>query len=84
MKECGADDVLIDSSGSIADEVKKLTGGKGADKCVELVGGPTLMDSCKALGPDGVISMIGCVSGEWTCKEFDPMGSLAPRKVSRD
>ncbi|KIJ62780.1 hypothetical protein HYDPIDRAFT_93577 [Hydnomerulius pinastri MD-312] len=81
VRDCGADDVLVDSSGSVAEEVKKLTGEKkGADKCVELVGGPTLMDSCKALSLDGVISMIGCVSGEWTCKEFDPMASLAPRK----
>ncbi|KAH7913203.1 hypothetical protein BJ138DRAFT_1082016 [Hygrophoropsis aurantiaca] len=76
----GADEVIVDTSGSIADEVKKLTGGKGVDKCVELVGGPTLPDSCASLAPDGTVSMIGCVSGEWTCKNFDPMACLAPRK----
>ncbi|KAH7916863.1 GroES-like protein, partial [Leucogyrophana mollusca] len=80
VRECGADDMIIDTSGAIADEVKRLTGGKGADKCVELVGGPTLADSCASVGPEGVVSMVGCVSGEWTCKEFDPMSNLAPRK----
>ncbi|EGN99162.1 hypothetical protein SERLA73DRAFT_53829 [Serpula lacrymans var. lacrymans S7.3] len=79
MRASGADYALIDS-GSIADKVKKLTGGKGATKCVELVGGPTVVDSCASLGPEGVISMIGCVSGEWVCKEFDAMTCLAPKK----
>ncbi|KAH7884702.1 chaperonin 10-like protein [Phlebopus sp. FC_14] len=80
MRECGVDDVIVDTSNSVLEAVNALTGNKGADKCVELVGGPTLQDSCKAVGPDGVIGMVGCVSGEWTCKEFDYFASLAPRK----
>ncbi|OJA17369.1 hypothetical protein AZE42_03892 [Rhizopogon vesiculosus] len=79
VRACGADDVILDR-GSVAEEVKRFTGGKGADKCVELVGGPTLADSCMSLAPEGVISMIGCVSGEWKCREFDPMMCLAPGK----
>ncbi|OAX43136.1 GroES-like protein [Rhizopogon vinicolor AM-OR11-026] len=78
-RACGADDVILDR-GSVAEEVKRFTGGKGADKCVELVGGTTIADSCVSLAPEGVISMVGCVSGEWTCREFDPMMCLAPGK----
>ncbi|KDQ24474.1 hypothetical protein PLEOSDRAFT_1094309 [Pleurotus ostreatus PC15] len=81
VEAAGATDVIVDRTGeSIADQVKALTGGSGATKCVELVGGTTLVDSCKSLTPTGVVSMIGCVSGEWTCKEFDPMMTLAPSK----
>ncbi|KAI0938417.1 hypothetical protein AcV5_000105 [Taiwanofungus camphoratus] len=80
VKSTGADVVLIDTDNSISGEVLKITGGRGATKCVELVGGTTLTDSCKALAPTGVTSMIGCVSGEWTIKDFDPMGALSPSK----
>ena len=81
LKAAGVDVVLIDKDNSIAKQVKEETSGKGANKCVELVGGPTLMDSCVAMTDDGVCSMIGCVSGEWTIKDFDPMTALSPWKV---
>ncbi|TFK49557.1 GroES-like protein [Heliocybe sulcata] len=81
LKAYGVDDVIIeDSSASIADKVKELTGGKGADKCLELVGPPTLVDSFKSLSDDGVASVVGVLGGVWTCKDFDPMGTLAPFK----
>lgn len=80
VKTAGATDVIIDS-GSLKEQVMNLTDGKGATKCIELVGGTTLIDSCTSLAPNGVISMVGCVSGEWTCKDFDWMTALAPSKV---
>ncbi|KAJ7911469.1 hypothetical protein B0H13DRAFT_2009555 [Mycena leptocephala] len=61
----GADHVILDT-GSVSAEVKRLTGGVGATKAVELVGPPALEDSCAALSPDG--------------SEFDPLTSLAPSK----
>ncbi|KAJ8502710.1 hypothetical protein ONZ45_g11507 [Pleurotus djamor] len=76
----GATDVVVDATGTIHEAIKALTDGNSASKCVELVGGTTLFDSCQSLSPSGVISMIGCVSGEWVCKEFDPMTALAPSK----
>ncbi|KAH9932231.1 GroES-like protein [Fomitopsis serialis] len=80
MTAAGVDVVLVDRDNSICAQVKAATAGRGAQKCVELVGGTTLSDSCKSLADDGVVSMIGCVSGEWTVKEFDPMTALSPWK----
>ncbi|KDQ59328.1 hypothetical protein JAAARDRAFT_659794 [Jaapia argillacea MUCL 33604] len=77
----GVDHVIIeDEAKSVAEKVKTLTGGKGADKCIELIGPITLTDSCAALSDDGVCGVVGIVGGVWICKEFDPMGTLAPRK----
>jgi len=80
LQAAGVDVVVLDSGDSISEQVKQATAGKGADKCVELVGGSTLQDSCLALAPDGVVSMVGCVSGVWTAKDFDPFKALAPWK----
>ncbi|KAL0954543.1 hypothetical protein HGRIS_003508 [Hohenbuehelia grisea] len=80
LKGNGVTDTVIDNKNAISDEIKTLTDGKGVTKCIELVGGTTLFDSCQSLSSHGTISMIGCVSGEWTCKEFDPMTALAPGK----
>ncbi|KAJ7116481.1 chaperonin 10-like protein [Mycena epipterygia] len=78
VRASGADHVILDT-GSVSAEVKKLTGGVGATKAVELVGPPTLEDSCAALAPNGVIAIVGSLTGVWR-SEFDPMVSLAPSK----
>ncbi|KAK7032800.1 GroES-like protein [Favolaschia claudopus] len=78
VKASGADHVILDK-GSVSGEVKKLTGGVGATKAVEIVGPPTLEDTCAAVSPDGVIAIVGSLSGVWK-SEFDPMTSLAPNK----
>lgn len=80
LKSAGVDDVVLDT-GKVSEEVMKLTDGKGADKCIELVGATTLADSCASISSEGVICSVGCVSGEWVIKDFDPMASLRPRKV---
>ncbi|EIW84005.1 GroES-like protein [Coniophora puteana RWD-64-598 SS2] len=80
LRASGVSDVVVDDSGSVAEKVKALTGGRGADKAIELVGGPTLTDTCLALAANGVASVVGCVSGEWTVKEFYPFEALAPSK----
>jgi NADPH:quinone reductase-like Zn-dependent oxidoreductase len=79
VKANGADHVILDS-GSVSAEVKKLTGGGGATKAVELVGPPALEDVCSALADSGVVAIIGSLSGIWR-SEFDPMTALAPSKV---
>lgn len=81
LEAAGVDHVVVDTANSASAAVKALTGGKGADKCIELVGGPTLMDSFGSLQGNGTLAYVGCVSGEWTCKEFDPGMALHPHKV---
>ncbi|PCH44732.1 NADPH:quinone reductase [Wolfiporia cocos MD-104 SS10] len=80
MKAVGVDVILDDSNNSVSEAVKKATAGRGATKCVELVGGTTLSDSCASLADDGIVSFVGCVSGQWTVKDFDPMQTLVPWK----
>ncbi|KAJ7183214.1 chaperonin 10-like protein [Mycena filopes] len=79
VQRSGADHVILDTGSGVSAEVKKLTGGVGANKAVELVGPPVLEDSCAALAPDGVIAVVGSLSGVWKA-EFDPMVWLAPSK----
>lgn len=81
LTDAGVDHAVVDN-GNISEEIMKLTDGKGVTKCVELIGATTLADSCASLTSDGLISVVGGVSGEFVVKEFDPMGSLAPFKVS--
>ncbi|KAJ6468363.1 chaperonin 10-like protein [Mycena sanguinolenta] len=78
VKANGADHVILDT-GSVSAEVKKLTGDIGATKAVEIVGTPTLQDTCAALSPNGWVAIVGMLSGEWK-SEFDPMAALAPAK----
>jgi NADPH:quinone reductase-like Zn-dependent oxidoreductase len=82
LKAAGVDDIILDS-GKVSEDVLKITDGKGVDKCAELVGATTLADSCASLGPDGTLSFIGIVGGEWVVKDFYAMDYLYPRKVSR-
>ncbi|KAF7375242.1 GroES-like protein [Mycena sanguinolenta] len=78
VRGSGADHVILDT-GSVSAEVKKLTDGVGATKAVEIVGTPTLEDTCAAVTPTGVIAIVGILSGVWK-SEFDPMAALAPGK----
>ncbi|KAF7375239.1 GroES-like protein [Mycena sanguinolenta] len=79
VRGSGADHVILDT-GSVSAEVKKLTGGVGATKAVEIVGTPTLEDTCAAVSSTGVVAIVGILSGVWK-SEFDPMAALAPGKV---
>ena len=81
VKAGGADEVIIEVDGKVSEEVMRITNGKGADKCIELVGGTVLSDTCASVGPEGVISIVGCVGGEWTLNGFDYFAALAPHKV---
>ncbi|KAK5118820.1 hypothetical protein LTR62_000029 [Meristemomyces frigidus] len=74
VRRAGADVVVIDS-GSVADEVKKLTGG-GVDKVLELVGTTTLLDSLQCVAPNGTVCMTGMVGDSWSLKDFSPMDSI--------
>lgn len=58
----GEQHVIIDH-GKDGDEVLKRTNGQGVDHCVELVGGQeSLMDSARAVKPDGKMCLVGILS----------------------
>ena len=72
--ENGADHVLIDN-GTVTKELRALFP-EGVDKVLELIGIKTLKDSLKCIKPRGVVCMTGILGGEWTLKEFTPMGDI--------
>lgn len=74
LKDNGADYVLIDD-GDIHSKLK-TSFPKGVDKVLELIGIATLKDSLKCIRPKGIVCMTGILSGEWTMKEFTPMGDI--------
>ena len=71
LKGAGADEVFIDN-GSIAEDVAKSQGGK-YDKCLELTGTTTMMDSAACLKPKGTLCMTGIQGGQWELERFSPM-----------
>lgn len=72
--ENGADHVLIDD-GSVSEKLRELYP-NGVDKLLELIGTATLKDSLKCIRQKGLVCMTGILSGEWTLKEFSPMGDI--------
>ncbi|KAF3763256.1 hypothetical protein M406DRAFT_48425 [Cryphonectria parasitica EP155] len=82
LREAGADEVFIDD-GSIAEKVLG-SGGEGGvetrfDKCLELVGTTTLLDSAACLRPKGTLCMTGIQGGQWEMERFSPMA--VPNRV---
>lgn len=71
LREAGADEVFIDE-GSIANQVANSELGK-FDKCLELVGTTTLLDSAACLNARGTVCMTGIQGGEWELRNFSPM-----------
>lgn len=71
LREAGADDVFVDN-GSIAEQVAQCPGGR-YDKCLELVGTTTLLDSAACLKAKGTVCMTGIQGGEWEFEHFNPM-----------
>ncbi len=70
LRECGADEVLIDS-GTLAEE----QAGK-FDKVLELIGTTTLKDSLRCTKPGGIVCMTGIVGNKWSFDDFAPMEAI--------
>lgn len=70
----GADHVLIDNR-TVSPELRTLFP-EGINKVLELIGIKTLKDSLKCIKPKGIVCMTGILGGEWTLKEFTPMGDI--------
>ncbi len=74
LKANGADFVLKDD-GNISDKLREIYS-DGVEKVLELIGIATLKDSLKCIKPKGIVCMTGILGGEWTMKEFTPMGDI--------
>ena len=74
LKQNGAAHVVIDD-GSVRDQVRAIYP-QGVDKVLELIGTRTLKDSLRCIKPKGMVCITGILGGEWTMKEFTPMGDL--------
>ncbi len=61
MKKAGADFVL--RVREFREEVKAITGGRGADVVFDPVGGPVFAESCRCIAFDGRLLVIGFTSG---------------------
>lgn len=64
LKALGADHVVVSPDGAFGEEVCKLTGGRGVDLVVELIGSPTFHGSLRSLAPGGRIALIGELHGK--------------------
>ncbi|HDH03406.1 MAG TPA: NADPH:quinone oxidoreductase family protein [Actinobacteria bacterium] len=60
----GADETVNYESGSLKDQVKELTGGKGADVIYEPVGGDVFLQTLRCIAWEGRILVVGFASGE--------------------
>lgn len=71
LKAAGADEVFVDD-GSIAEQVGKSKLGR-FDKCLELIGTTTLLDSAACLQARGTVCMTGIQGGQWELEKFSPI-----------
>ena len=72
LRAAGAADVLIDT-GTFA--------GLGADGVLDLVGGPAVLDSLRAVVPGGIVCNSGILGSEWAIDGFYPIAAI-PSSVS--
>jgi D-arabinose 1-dehydrogenase-like Zn-dependent alcohol dehydrogenase len=63
LKIVGADEVIVNGDGTFGEDVRKLTGGVGADLVVEMVGAATLRGSLRSLARGGRCVVIGELHG---------------------
>ena len=63
VKEHGADTIINYATGSFADEVLKLTDGRGVDLILDAVGKPTFEEGLRCLAPLGHLILYGRAGG---------------------
>ena len=64
-RQWGADEVInYTTTDDIGEAVRELTGGRGVDVCIEMVGGKVLQQSLDALALNGRLSTCGAHAGE--------------------
>jgi len=63
VKECGADAIINSTTDKFADEVLRLTDGRGADLILDAVGKPTFEEDLRCLAPFGHLILYGRAGG---------------------
>jgi NADPH2:quinone reductase len=63
VRQAGADEVILSTEKNFADEVKRLTGGRGVDVVYDSVGRATWEGSLNCLRPRGMMVSFGNASG---------------------
>lgn len=63
VRTLGADHALLRTTPDLAQAIRDLTGGRGADHVLETIGGPNLALSLDAAAPGGRVYMIGQITG---------------------
>lgn len=64
LKSLGADEVIVSADGAFGEQVRALTGGRGVDLVVELIGSPTFHGALRSLAPGGRVAVIGELHGK--------------------
>ena len=72
-KELGADEVINYNTQDYAEEVKKITGGKGVDVVFDQIGASAWEKNIKCLGNKGRILLVGVVGGVKADLMFGPL-----------
>jgi len=65
-RELGFEDVIDLSTEGLADGVRRITAGKGADIAIESIGGPVASEALSSLGLGGVLMTLGYSAGRKT------------------
>ena len=63
VRECGADAIINSTTDKFADEVLRLTDGRGADLILDAVGKPTFEEDLRCLAPFGHLILYGRAGG---------------------
>jgi len=73
MKSAGCNEVIIDDG-----EIAKIfvDGKEKFDKCLELVGTTSILDSLQCVKEGGSVCMTGMVGNAWVLENFSPMPSI--------
>jgi len=69
-RELGADEVINYNNENIGDAARVLTGGRGVDACLEMIGGDILIQSIDALASGARMASIGAHGGEQVKLDF--------------
>lgn len=72
-KELGADEVINYTKQDFAEEVKKITGGKGVDLIFDQIGASAYDKNIKSLGNKGRLLLVGVVGGVKADLMFGPL-----------
>ncbi|MBV1691265.1 Zn-dependent alcohol dehydrogenase [Novosphingobium sp. G106] len=78
----GATDVVDASAGSVVEQVKEITGGRGVDHAIECVGRQvTIEDGFRMLGKGGTATIVGVTSRQTTIELSPLLMMLGEKRV---